>query len=407
VFSVVLTVAAAVAGQEGPSITVQDPAAAPLSGEGAIAVGPFLFSPAVQLSWQLRDNIFFEPGEPVSDQVVQAGARLRFEMPLNESVIHFSYTPQYTDYLSYELEDKWSHAFEAGGRFVFANGLVLDATYNHIIGNLQTREVDPGGELVYGDPSFRKNFFGLEGQYWFTNRDGVFVVAEWTDLDHSDPRLFYDYTRAAGGFGWVHQVSANLTMDARYRVIDFDAHDVPGGSNSFRDSLANELTVAVNGQLSPVVATELRAGYVAAEYDRRPGGPPVEDFSGFILSGFLSWELAHGSALRLDLLRSPFPSNFADNANYVATGGSLQYTIDRGSIFGSASGRFQTNDYDLPDPATGLRRSDDITSFGLGLGVRLTDYCSLWGTYVYEDRESLYRFSYSVNIVTLGLLLGF
>ncbi len=83
--------------------------------------------------------------------------------------------------------------------------------------------------------------------------------------------------------------------------------------------------------------------------------------------------MAHGSVLSFDVLHSPFPSNYADNANYVATGAGLTYSLDRGTVFGQAHGRFQNNDYELPDPITSELRSDDILSLGLGLGYRFTE----------------------------------
>ena len=55
-----------------------------------------------------------------------------------------------------------------------------------------------------------------------------------------------------------------------------------------------------------------------------------------------------------------------------------------------------------------MLRSDDIATFGLGLGFRFTEIFSLWGTYLYEDRDStLDEASYTTNIFTLGLVLGF
>jgi len=375
--------------------------------DDAIIVGPFLFSPAIQLTWQDRDNIFYTPDNEVRDQVFLARAQLLFEVPINESHVYFSYSPQYTDYRTYELLDKWSHFVDVGGSFLFSSGLAIRATYNYIVGNLETREVDPGGELYYGDPRYIKNYAAVAADYWFTHRDGLFVDLSWTDLDHSDPTLFYDYTSLAAGFGWLHQLSPSLVMDVRYGVIDFDAHDTPLHPNSFRDSLSNILTLGIRGQLSPVVAAEGQFGYRRINYDIQPGDPPVEDFSGFILNGFVSWDMAHGSVLSFDVLHSPFPSNYADNANYVATGAGLTYSLDRGTVFGQAHGRFQNNDYQLPDPITSELRSDDILSLGLGLGVRFTDHLSLFGSYLFEDRESLYRYSYTINIFTLGLVLGF
>jgi opacity protein-like surface antigen len=375
--------------------------------EDAIVVGPFLFSPALQLTWQDRDNIFYTPVDEVRDQVWLARAQLLFEVPINESHVYFSYSPQYTDYRTYELLDKWSHFFDAGGSFIFSNGLAIRATYNYIVGNLETREVDPGGELYYGDPQFIKNFAAVAADYWLTQRDGVFVDFSWTDLDHSEPRFFYDYTSLAAGLGWLHQLSPNLVMDLRYGVIDFDAHDTEYQSNQFRDSLSHTVTVGFRGQLSPVVSTEAQVGYRTIRYDLQPGDPPVSDFSGFIVNGLISWDMAHGSVLNFDVLHSPFPSNYADNASYVATGAGLTYSLDRGTVFGQAHGRFQNNDYELPDPITSELRSDDILSLGLGLGYRFTDHLSFFGSYLYEDRDSLFRYSYTINIFTLGLVLGF
>ena len=375
--------------------------------DDAIIVGPFLFSPALQLTWQDRDNIFYTPVNEVRDQVWLARAQLLFEVPINESHVYFSYSPQYTDYRTYDLVDKWSHFVDIGGSFLFSNGLAISATYNYIIGNLETREVDPGGELYYGDPKFIKNFAAVSADYWFTQRDGLFVDFSWTDLDHSEPRFFYDYTSRAAGFGWLHQLSPTLVMDVRYGVIDFDAHDTPYQSNSFRDSFSQTLLLGLRGQLSPVVSTEGQVGYRTIRYDLQPGDPPVSDFSGFIVNGLISWEMAHGSVLSFDFLRSPYPSNYADNANYVATGVGLTYSLDRGTVFGQAHSRFQNNDYELPDPVTGELRSDDILSLGLGLGYRFTNHLSLFGSYLYEDRDSLFRYSYTINIFTLGLVLGF
>jgi hypothetical protein len=376
------------------------------SGE-PIMVGPFLFSPTIQINWQHRDNIFFTPDNEVADQVYQAGATLLFEVPINESFIHFSYSPLYTDYRKYDLEDKWSHFFDVGGSFVFANGLVLNANYEYIIGNLQTRQIDEGGELYYGDPNFTKQNARVSAQYWFTHRDGVFVEGAWTDLENSDPTLFYDYDRVSAGFGWLHQLGPNTTMNVRYARSDFDAHDTEFTLNGFRDSTSDEVTVGLQGNVSPVVSTGIRLGYLEVNYDVQPGDPPVSDFSGFVVNGFIDWALGHGSTVRLELLRSPYPSNYADNANYLATGGALQYFLDRGSFYGSVNGAYQNNDYELPDPVSGEIRSDDILTLGLGLGYRFTQHLSLWGSYVYEDRDSLYPYSYTTNIYTLGLVFGF
>jgi hypothetical protein len=83
------------------------------------------------------------------------------------------------------------------------------------------------------------------------------------------------------------------------------------------------------------------------------------------------------------------------------------YSLDRGSLFGQLRGRVQNNDYSRPDRDTLEDRSDDIYTFGVGLGYRFTYYLSLWGTYLYEDRQSIDQYSYTINTFTLGLVVGF
>ncbi len=370
----------------------------------AIPIGPFLFSPAVQLNWQHRDNIFFTPENEVSDQVLMARARLQFELPIYESYVLFSYTPQYRAYSDYELDDKWGHFIDVLGGFEFSNGVVLETTYKYMEGNLETREVDPGGELVWGDRLFKKHFAAARLDYWITNTDGLTIFADYTDLSHEDPDLFYDYTRLIAGAGWLHQISEVLVLNLAYRHTEFE----PTQTVEFRESSSDELTVGLRGNVSPVVATELVVGYRNTSYNVQPGDPPVSDFSGFIMNGWVNWELGHGSSLRLDLLRSDYPSNYGINANYVATGGSLQYQFDRHRFYAQARARYQVNDYELPDISTGEDREDPITTYALGLGYRFGPYISLWGGYLRENRDStIHQYSYDYNVFTLGLVVGY
>jgi hypothetical protein len=156
------------------------------------------------------------------------------------------------------------------------------------------------------------------------------------------------------------------------------------------------------------MSTEIVFGYRQTSYDVQVGDPPVPDFGGFIARGYFNWELSRSSALRLDLLRSDYPSNYGVNANYVATGASLQYQYDLNRFYAQARARYQVNDYELPDINTGEDRQDPITTWALGLGYRFGPYLSLWGGFLHEDRDStIYEYSYDYNVYTLGLVVGY
>jgi hypothetical protein len=214
--------------------------------------------------------------------------------------------------------------------------------------------------------------------------------------------VFYNYTLSSAGIGWLHQLSPTAVMRVNYRYRQFD-----GESIEFRDNSSNEVTIAIEGQLTPVLSSSGWIGYRRTEFGTVPGLPALDDFTGIIAGGGLTYQLAHGSSLKLDLDRQDYPSNYANNAYYDALGGSLTYQLQRERFTGQARVRLQSNDYNEPDPIVNDTRKDDITTFGLGLGYRVNELLSLQGTYLYEDRESLYRFSYTANVFVLGLIFGF
>ena len=114
-----------------------------------------------------------------------------------------------------------------------------------------------------------------------------------------------------------------------------------------------------------MVSTALRIGWRKTAFDTVDQQSDIDDYTGLIMNGWIQWELAHESNVRLDLIRSDYPSNFQLNAYYVATGASLIYNLQRGRLLGQLRARYQTNDYSLPDLLSGEDRTDDIATFGL------------------------------------------
>ncbi len=369
----------------------------------AIQVGPFIFSPALELTWESRDNIFFSPDNEVDDTVYLARARLMFELPIYESYLRFSYTPQYRDYGDYDLRENWSHFVDVAGAFEFPSGLKLTTTYRFVSGNLETREVDPGGELMFGDRQFDKHDFNIRADYWMSQVNGLSVEAGYVDLSYDKPAFFYDYTRSRYGLGWLHQMSRTLVFEARYRHETFDADDTA----QYRDSDSDELMFGFRGEVNPVLTSTLEIGWRSTNFDTHPGDPALDDFSGLAARGALMWQLAHGSELQLELIRQDYPSNYDLNAYYTSTGGSLAYRLQRERLFGHIKFSYRNNDYDVPDSLTGRSRSDDITAFGLGLGYRFNELLSLRGSYTHQERDTLHRYSYTANMFLVGLVVGF
>ncbi len=275
------------AAQESPTISQH-------TGE-ALPLGPFLFSPALELTWEYRDNIFFDPADPVADEVYVARARFMLELPVCESYVRFSYTPQFRDYKEHSLEGKWSHFVDLSTVLESSGGLVFRAGYRYVDAALETSEVDPGGELFCGDRRFFKHFGRLGLDYWFTNRDGISIEGDFTDLwyEQTERSLFYDYTRTSAGVGWPHQLTAVLVSDLKVRRIEFD----PDNTFAYRRSESDEITMGFRGLLGPIVSTEIRVGWRETSYDLGAGDPEISDYSGPVIFGYVGWELAHGATL--------------------------------------------------------------------------------------------------------------
>jgi hypothetical protein len=413
IFGLGCIVGASLAAAQGFQTASSLPSASGLvssSGNQPIAVGPFLFSPALQLTWENHSNFWRSSIDQVGDNIYVARLRLLFEMPIRESVIRFSYTPQYRKSQKRVLENNWDHFLRIGGDFEFSNGLIVGANYSFIDGAVSTQEVDPGGELVFNGRRFSKHAIGLNTSYWLNSRDGVTLnfntlLVDWRGETDTDVQSWFDYTQTTVRGGWLHQLTPTLVMDVSlgYRGYDPDSH-----ADQIRKHTATALTVGFRGQVTGVLSTELRVGYGKTDYSEVASETPgFEDFSGMVINGNVSWALGHGSSLRLDLLRQPFASNYGLNSYYTATGGRLLYDLELGRSFGQVRARLQTNDYNVPDEYLGLKRSDDLKIFGAGWGFRITDKLAVRASYVYEDRDSLDPYAYLNKMWLVDLIFGY
>ena len=408
----ILLIAAGTGAQGFPSSNARsaESGTVPELGNQPIAVGPFLFSPGLQLSWENHSNLWQSAADPVEDDIYVARLRLLFEVPIRESFIRISYTPQYRESKNRTLHNQWDHFLEVSGDFEFSSGLTLGARYRLVDGDVSTDEVDPGGELVFSGQRFSKHLFGVNASYWFTETDGLSLNAdvskvEWRGDSESNQYGWYDYNQMTARAGWLHQLSPTLVMDLSLGYRDYQPDSE---AEMIRDFTANNLTIGLKGQLNDVLSTELRFGYEETDFSNASDvNADFEDFSSFIVNGNITWALAHGSKLRLDLLRQAFASNYDLNSYHTATGGRLLYDLEMGRIFGQLRARLQTNDYDVPDSQLGVKRSDDLTILGAGLGFRFTDKMSVRASYIHEDRDSLDPYGYLNKVWLVDLIFAY
>ncbi len=381
----------------GESLGVPTTTAQPLP------LGPILFSPSADLSWENRDNIFFRADNPVSDTVLLARANLLFELPVSNSKVTFSYTPQYRDYGSYQVHQHWSQFARLDGVFEFASGLKLTTNYRYVSGNQETQEFDPGGEIVFADSQFSLSDLRVVADYWLTPLTGVSVEGGSTDATFDNRALFYDYKRKRYGVGWLRQISPTLVMRVRYQHEKFD----PTQTYSFRSSTSDEVTIGFQGEVSPVLTSELSIGARRTEFERTAQAPSFSNYSGFVARGSLTWALAHESTFKLELLRQDFPSSYGLNAYYTTTGGAATYSLQRGRLFGSLRYRYQRNNYQVADITSGQQRADKISSYAAQAGYHFTPTLAVRVAYDHEKRDSIQAYGYDSNMYLVGVVVGF
>ena len=401
---------AVVAGAQGFSTSSGRSTNVPSLGNEPIAVGPFLFSPALQLGWENHSNLWRSSSDPVEEEIYVARMRFMFQMPIRESFVRISYNPQYRDFKKTVVRNNWEHNLTVLGDFAFSNGLTLGVDYGFFDGDSSVGQVDPGGELVYNGQPFRRHNFDINAGYWFSATDGLSLNVTATKVDWrgepvSGTQSWFDYSTTRVRAGWLHQLSPLLVMDVSLGFEDYSTDDV---TETSRDHTAITVTAGFRGQLNDVLSTQVRFGYRQTNFSVSASAVPgFEDFSGLVVDGNITWALGSDSELRLDLLRGPFASNYDLNSYYTATGGRLLYDLDRGRFFGQARARLQTNSYDIPDSISGEKRSDDLMTLSAGVGFRVTDSVSVRAAYRHEDRESRDPFGYVNDIFLLDLILGY
>ena len=370
-------------------------------GVEGIPVGPFLFSPAAQVGWVYRDNVFFKDDAAFGDSIYEAGLRLSFELPVRESSLTFDYQPTYREFADTDFGENLSHLVRSELSLDFPTGLVLGYDYRFLRGAFETGAVDPGGEFVFTGNSFDRHDVNLRASYWLTSRDGFSVNGGYEELDYEESG-FFSYKRDQYGVGWLHQVNDLLVMNVTYSHSVFDADS----DLDYRDYSSDAVTVGFRGSITPTLSSTVDIGWRRTDHDWIPSDEDGGAFSGFVANGHLDLELAHGSKLRLNVRRSEFPSNYADVAYYVSTGAGLSYSLSFGRLGGMLEARFQRNDYDYDD-TTQQSRQDDLLTLSAGINTQFTEMVSLSARYTTQDRDSMTSLSYATDTVSVFLRWGF
>jgi hypothetical protein len=409
-----------------------------------------IFYPSIELLYYHTDNLYLQPDNEVDSNQFVVRPTLWFEVPTDQHYFSISYTPQYRDVEEFDLDDEWSHFVDMEGKFQASPVFRVEMDYSFVYGVLETQEVDPDGELVFGLDPFDKNDlradFIWEGQKqgadfyagWFKtsfDRDtpsDANPTPEWLEREHVNVGIeyFYKFTPLSKFFVGFEHVAADHDYTAGWETDPYSGHCIGGAclGTMALDADSNKVYFGFQGELGRTSTGRISAGYQDTSYDDIPmywlndptqGMNPfydrVSDYSGLVVDGTFTKGFTRFTKVEVNLRRAENPSNYEGNAFYRANRLGFQLTnqpLGR-KVFWSIGGYFQRNSY--PDPTDlggGMmkHREDDNLVARAEIGYHPLTHLNVKVNFTHQDRDSNMpnrAFDFEENVILFQLGLGY
>ncbi|HEV7500470.1 MAG TPA: outer membrane beta-barrel protein, partial [Vicinamibacteria bacterium] len=302
---------------------------------------------------------------------------------------------------SFAILRRPTHLATATAALPIGPSLVLRGTYHFAHGLLETTEIDPG----------REYFFNLAP---FTRHDAIVRAA----FDPGGPLTLSvigsrDHLHVEGPGFFDHDLES-LQAEARYELrenmnalLTFGLDRVPRpAERPVAEASGQSLTAGLDGEILPLVRGTATVG--VRRLDAPLAAAPGRRFQGLVANVRVVKEFTPGSSLGVFASRGTYPSDFEDNAFYVATGAGLEGNAGLPlSVVGRAGLGWQRNTYKVPSVDNGVLRHDDLFGWSLGAGRGLTRWAFVRVDYRRERRRSnLAAFNSRNNALTVSFGLG-
>ncbi len=328
-------------------------------------------------------DAFLESAAPQRDHYLELDPRVGVELPIRRGRLSAEYKPALRALGTYDQTNSDSHL--AGGTLELPVGgrLTLRANERLVVGTLDVRLVDPGGEYFFDLGRFRRH--DLEGGTSIAvgERTSLELAGGFGSVHFLEQSSFFDYDARHASAGLGLELTPNLKALAAYR---YDAVPQPP-ERPEAGSRAHSASLTFSGDLLPLVSGTLGVGYrsqsnpLAGEDGRR--------YSGLTCSGALTRRLGPESSVSLYLSRSTPVSAYGTNGFYVTTAVQAAWRVRlplalelRGGL-----GR-QWNAYRVVAAGASEPRHDSILSWYAALRRPLLWRLALSGSYRSERRRS-------------------
>ena len=275
---------------------------------------------------------------------------------------------------------------------------------NHFVhGAFESREFDPGGEIVAStDPFYRNRVEGIYAME-LSERLGGEISGSFNRVEFTEP--VNDFFQLRPKPSSVSRCCTACRLLPVSSASTYARQRVPTRPDPQAESDANVVLFGLRGEVTPLLIGRVRVGYT----NQTSAQSTAQRFSGFVADVSLKRQFGTASALGFTLGRRTSPSSFQENGFYVSNYGTAQFVapiVEK--LRFSATAAFFGSNYPLADVATGIDRRDITLSGGVGVAYFWTPLSYLSVDYRHDRRDSdLDRFSYRNNAVQFMVGFGF
>lgn len=385
-----------------------DPGQLNTQGDG-IAWGPATLRPTLILNLGYDDNIFYasddlstEPALGSREGQVQPG--IRFDLPFGDSYLQGGYSALYRNYETpeYTPSSQWSHYFDLRGRIRAGARGYFNLQDRFVRGSEELREVDPGGELTFGDLPFRSHTPSIEAGIDFGLRQGASVVWNYKSSQYSEieGQTFANYRGHSMQFRYNYRLGPEASAYLYYGADTMDQRRPEGDLDFSGEAVGFGYTQSVGR----AITAQFSGGYQVLD----ASGVLQSAYHGPTASGSATWRVGDATRFVLGARRLPYQSFFLNNAYYLNRTFDLEVLHQVGLTgYWRLRTAFEQNAYSeeldisgfegfycrddgggLVCPSAGVRRRDTGWRAEAGFGAQLSRVARWYLGYNWETRSS-------------------
>jgi len=331
--------------------------------------------------------------------------RGRLAAVLLDSVNEFkiSYEARYRDFERFDLQDNFTNVVDVNAKFMTTprSSIIFENHFVH--GAFESREFDPGGEIVASTDPFYRN--RVEGIFAFelSERLGGELSGSFNRVEFTDPVVeFFNYDQTSLGVSVLYSLSPLTSLVGEY----VHATTRPDQTRPQAESDANVVLFGLRGEITPLLIGRVRVGYTNQNFEQ---SLVPQSYSGLVADVRLTRQFGASTALDFTVGRRTSPSAYQQNGSYLSNYGTVQFVVPIvEKLRLSANAAFSGNNYPLADVATGIDRRDRAFGAAVGVAYFWTPLSFLSVDYVHDRHDSNFdEFSYRNNAVQFMVGFGF